>query len=91
MNIITNEGIHTHTNSLLSICMPLSLKNFVTLIGETLITFHGKKYRSFQKGAKKATPLPPVVKASKTPCDAVQAKNVRYSANHAFEKGFSER
>lgn len=43
-------------------------------IGETRITRHGRNQRSFEKGLKNATPRPPVVMASRRPCDAVLAK-----------------
>ena len=86
-----NDGIQTQTTSLLSTAIPLLLKKRVMLIGETLMTFHGKKYRSSQNGAKNATPNPPVVHASKIGCDAVEMKNVRYNAHQSLEKGFSER
>src|SRR5262245_47422233 len=42
-------------------------------IGETRIGRHGRKYRVLSKGAKKATPSPPLVIASNSPCDAVIA------------------
>src|SRR5262245_12294979 len=42
-------------------------------IGETGIGRHGRKYRVLSKGAKKATPNPPFVIASNSPCDAVIA------------------
>jgi hypothetical protein len=35
---------------------------------------HGKKQRSFTNGAENATPPPPDVIASSTPCDAVARK-----------------
>lgn len=43
-------------------------------IGDTFITCHGKKNRALLNGIKKPTPFPPVVKASKTPCDMVDRK-----------------
>src|SRR5262245_66047358 len=42
-------------------------------IGETGIGRQGRKYRVLSKGAKKATPSPPFVIASNSPCDAVIA------------------
>ena len=40
-------------------------------IGDTAIGLNPKKYRVSSRGAKKATPNPPSVKASSSPCDAV--------------------
>src|SRR5215813_3767895 len=46
-------------------------------IGETGIGRHGRKYRVLSKGAKNATPIPPFVIASKSPCEAViKAKKI---------------
>ena len=52
--------------------IPHSLKKLVIPIGETSITFHGKKYRVTSKGEKKATPKPPLVSASNIECERVQ-------------------
>lgn len=38
-----------------------------------------KKYRSVSKGLKNATPKPPVVMASSTPCEAVARNNNSHS------------
>ena len=46
-------------------------------IGETGIGRHGRKYSVLSKGAKKATPRPPLVIASNSPCDAdIDAKKI---------------
>jgi hypothetical protein len=41
------------------------------LSGDTASGLSGKKYRLSLNGAKKATPRPPFVSASSTPCDAM--------------------
>ena len=46
-------------------------------MGETSTGRQGKKYRVESKGARKATPKPPLVKASRMPWDAVAAKNAK--------------
>ena len=53
---------------------PHMLKNLLAPIGDTCIGLKGKKYRALSKGDKKATPKPPVVRASNTPCEAVHTK-----------------
>lgn len=40
-----------------------------------------KKYRLLENGAKKATPCPPFVKASKNPCEAVATDRYSDTAN----------
>jgi hypothetical protein len=44
------------------------------LSGDTSSGLVGKKYRFSLNGAKKATPRPPFVRASSTPCDAMARK-----------------
>lgn len=45
-------------------------------IGETFIGRNGKKIRSLLNGIRKPTPRPPVVIASRIPCDSVAKKSV---------------
>src|SRR2546430_1295090 len=61
--------------SLIITAAPRPLKNPPTPIGETLIGRHGRKYRIVSNGEKNATPNPPSVMASSTPCEAVAKKN----------------
>lgn len=68
------EGIIITKNSFHRTEIPHELKNLEILIGLTSIKRHGKKYRYPSKGLKKPIPLPPLVIASKTPCDAVHKK-----------------
>jgi len=53
---------------------PCALKNSLTPIGDTMTGRTGKKYLVVSNGEKNATPNPPFVIASSTPCDAVQRK-----------------
>lgn len=56
---------------------PRAVINPAADMGETGIGRQGRKYRVLSNGAKKATPSPPLVIASKSPCEAViNAKNV---------------
>jgi len=43
-------------------------------MGDTRIGRHGKKKRSFEKGARRATPRPPSVRASRSVWETVQRK-----------------
>jgi len=69
MEITTSkkEGSQTHKSSLLITIKPHLLKKGPTLIGETIIGLHGEKYLVLSKGANKAIPKPPFVKASRIP------------------------
>src|SRR6266700_2961001 len=71
--------------SLTTTAAPRPLKNRPTPIGETWIGRHGMKYREVSNGEKKATPKPPLVIASSTPCEAVAAKNRPSNVHHALE------
>jgi hypothetical protein len=51
-------------------CKPCSLKNLAPM-GDTWIGRKGKKYRSALAGQKRATPFPPLVKASRRVCEVV--------------------
>jgi hypothetical protein len=64
-------GSQIHCTSLRKTRMPVAEKKALILIGETRIGRQGKKYRLFSKGAKKATPRPPLVRASRRPCDKI--------------------
>src|SRR5205823_9601327 len=68
---------------------PRPLKNGPTPIGETLMGRHGKKYRVVSNGEKNATPNPPLVIASSTPCEAVDMKNKPNSVHHPLEPFFT--
>ena len=48
--------------------------NALTLSGDTSIGVNGRKYRWLEIGEKNATPSPPLVIASRTPCDVVATK-----------------
>ncbi len=50
---------------------PRGVINPAADIGETGIGRQGRKYLELSNGAKNATPPPPLVIASKSPCDAV--------------------
>ena len=54
-------------NPLFSTDHPRGPKKDLILIGETWIGVQGRKYRSGEKGEKKATPRPPFVRASRRP------------------------
>jgi hypothetical protein len=64
-------GIQTTNSSLAMTARPPPEKNRRIEIGDTTMGRHGKKNRSAEKGAKKATPKPPLVSASRRPCDTV--------------------
>jgi hypothetical protein len=70
----TQDGSQIQIASLTRIQTPYSLKNSLTPIGETRTGRRGKKYLVVSNGEKNATPNPPFVIASSTPCDAVQRK-----------------
>jgi hypothetical protein len=67
-------GAHTHFISFMRIASPRLVRNSLMLSGETASGLVGKKYRFSLNGAKKATPKPPSVSASSTPCDAMHRK-----------------
>src|SRR2546429_8930891 len=71
--------------SLIITAAPRPLKNPPTPIGETLIGRHGRKYRIVSNGEKNATPNPPSVMASSTPCEAVAPKNSQRNLHHCSE------
>src|SRR5712692_6369233 len=68
------EGSQIHIASLARIRTPYALKNSLTLIGDTRTGRTGKKYLVVSNGEKNATPNPPFVIASSTPCEAVHRK-----------------
>jgi len=53
------------------------VKKDLILMGETWIGVQGRKYRFEEKGDKKATPLPPFVKASRKPWLAQARKKTK--------------
>ena len=55
------------------ISTPLLEKNRLTLIGETSIGRHGKKYLALLNGANRATPRPPFVSISSKGCEGVSS------------------
>ena len=69
-------GSQIHSNSFFKTDPPRGLKNDLILIGETWMGVQGRKYRSEEKGEKKATPRPPFVKASRRPW-LIQTKKKR--------------
>src|SRR6266513_1933871 len=71
--------------SLIITAAPRPLKNPPTPIGETWIGRRGRKYRVVSNGEKNATPNPPSVMASSTPCEAVATKNSPSSLHHCSE------
>jgi hypothetical protein len=70
-------GSQIHTSSFLNTDQPHGVKKDLILIGETWIGVHGKKYRFEEKGDKKATPYPPVVRASRKPWLAQARKKTK--------------
>lgn len=83
------EGIQIYTNSLFNTLIPHSLKKLWTFTGDTCTGCHGKKYLVLSKGEKKATPNPPFVIASNTPCETVATKKKTTRDSHDFENNFS--
>lgn len=67
-------GSQIHVASLAKITNALLLKNSSMPMGETTIGRNVKKYLVGSNGEKNATPSPPFVIASSTPCEAVQRK-----------------
>ena len=47
---------------------------------------HGNEYRVVSKGASRAIPPPPAVRASNKPCDAPDRKNMPRRTHHEREK-----
>jgi hypothetical protein len=66
------DGSQIHIASLARIRTPCELKNSLTPIGDTRTGRTGKKYLVVSNGEKNATPNPPFVIASSTPCETVQ-------------------
>src|SRR5512143_3768023 len=64
----------TQTNSVISTVSPRCVKNLCGSSGDTSMGRNGKKYRVLSNGAKKATPTPPLVMASNTPCELIAKK-----------------
>ena len=70
----TPDGSQIHIASLAKTRTPYALKNSLTPIGETRTGCTGKKYLVVLNGEKNATPNPPFVIPSSTPCEEVQRK-----------------
>ena len=70
-------GSHTHWSSLHMICTPRREKNLRTLMGETSMGRHGKKYRVLLNGANRATPRPPLVSISSKGWERVDTNKKR--------------
>jgi hypothetical protein len=70
-------GSQIHISSFLNTDQPLEVKKDLILIGETWIGVHGRKYRFEEKGDKKATPRPPLVRASRKPWLVQTRKKMR--------------
>src|SRR5260221_10775662 len=70
-------GVKTQRSSEASTAMPRAERNRDTPIGETSMTRKGEKNRSFENGQRKAMPAPPLVKLSRTPCEAAAANKKR--------------
>jgi hypothetical protein len=68
------EGAQIHRSSDLKTSSPRLERNGSTPIGDTRITRHGRKKRSFENGLRNATPSPPVVIASRSPWEAMLRK-----------------
>ena len=77
-----SDGAHSQTTSLVSTSTPRREKNDQTPIGDTSIGRAGKCQRVSTNGAKKATPRPPLVKASRSPCEAA----ARASTSHSHHR-----
>ena len=70
-----NAPRHGNPIQIASFCRmpkPRSVKNREATTGETRMGRQGRKWRALSKGEKKATPSPPLVMASKRPCEAPQ-------------------
>ena len=65
------HGSQTHRNSLFITEIPCPSKKRLIFSVDTSIGVDGKKYLSFVNGAKKAIPCPPLVNASRTPCEPI--------------------
>jgi len=65
------------------ISTPLPEKNRLTLIGETSIGRHGKKYLAWLNGANRATPRPPLVSISSKGCERVDTNKKRKTTHGA--------
>src|SRR6266536_3790313 len=73
-NATIPHGAQIPRSSDFTTCRPRRERKGPTPIGDTRITRHGRKNRSLENGLQNATPRPPVVIASRTPCDAALAK-----------------
>lgn len=82
---MAKEGMPIQNASLLITCQPQLLKNRAALNGDTCIPRQGKKWRVLSNGPKNATPRPPVVIASKIPCEIVQLKNIKNNTHPFLE------
>src|SRR4029077_18886128 len=80
-NATTAQGSQIQRSSERRTRRPQLEKKGATPMGDTTRTRHGKKHRRFENGLKKATPRPPVVIASRTPCDAVARKTIANAAS----------
>jgi hypothetical protein len=67
MATIKEKGSQIHRSSLLITVKPHLLKKAPKLIGATIIGLQKKKYLVLSKGANRAIPRPPLVRASKMP------------------------
>jgi hypothetical protein len=74
MRNITIVGSQIHVASLARIRNASPVKKSPIPMGETATGRYVKKYRLVSNGEKNATPRPPSVMASRTPCEAVQKK-----------------
>ena len=89
MAMVRKDGIQTQIISLFNTRQPHSLKKLVIPIGETVIGRNGKKKRVLSNGAKKATPNPPVVIASRIGWEAVHKKKNANKPTHRLLNLFS--
>lgn len=80
--MITVVGRMIKISSDKSTLTPQSEKKTPTPIGDTSIGRTGKKYRVVSNGQKKATPKPPLVTASSSPCDIpARESTIKMAAN----------
>src|SRR5437762_14201251 len=85
----TANGNHTQQSSETSTGPAFAAKSSAP-IGDTRIGRNGKKKRRFENGMKKPTPLPPLVIASRTPCDS-NATQMSANANRNETSFFAKR
>lgn len=85
MRTIQADGSQTHSSSLFMTDQPHGPQKGLIPIGATCMGLQGKKYLVLSKGAKRAIPRPPFVKASRIPWLAHNRKKKMQKKNHRPE------